>query len=76
MNGPARQAQTLVATVPETEYHIIGTGDYDGDTKADILWRHATRGEVWLWLMNGTVRLSETCVASVADAGYQTVKVK
>ena len=33
-----------------------GAGDYDGDGKADILWRHATQGDVWVWLMNGTAR--------------------
>ena len=42
----------------------------DADTKADILWHHATRGEVWVWLMDGTVKLSEYYVASVPDTGY------
>ena len=53
-----------------------GRGDYDGDGKADILWHHATRGEVWVWLMNGAAKLSETYVATVPETGYQIVKVK
>ena len=34
---PARQ-------IPHS--HLISSGDYNGDRKADILWHHATRGEV------------------------------
>jgi DNA-binding winged helix-turn-helix (wHTH) protein len=31
---------------------------------------------VWVWLMNGTMKLSETYVATVPDTGYQIVKAK
>ena len=31
-------------------------GDFTGDMKSDILWHHATRGEVWLWPMDGAGR--------------------
>ena len=50
----------------------IGAGDFSGDGKGDVLWRHATRGEVWLWPMNGTTVLSETNVATV-DPAYDIV---
>ena len=60
--------------IPDADYRIAGNGDYDGDGKADILWHHATRGEVWVWLMNGTVKMTETWVATVPDTGYRIVK--
>jgi hypothetical protein len=50
----------------------IGAGDFSGDGKGDVLWRHATRGEVWLWPMNETTVLSETYAATV-DPAYDIV---
>ena len=32
-------------------YEIIGTGDFDGDGKSDILWRNDS-GEAYIWEMN------------------------
>jgi hypothetical protein len=47
--------------------------DFTGDSKSDILWHHATRGEVWIWGMDGTTRLSGTGVGTVPDAEYRIV---
>jgi hypothetical protein len=70
MNGVTKLSETWLAPVPDTNYRIVNTGDYDGDAKADILRHHATRGEVWVWLMDGVTRLSGTCVATVPDTAY------
>ncbi len=45
--------------------------DFDGDGRSDILWHHATRGEVWIWLMNGTTVRSRNYIGTVPDTGYQ-----
>jgi transcriptional antiterminator Rof (Rho-off) len=63
-----------VATVPDTGYRPVNCGDYDLDGKADIAWHHATRGEVWIWLMDGTTSVSETWVGTVPDVGYRIIR--
>jgi len=48
-----------------------GRGDFTGDLKSDILWRHASGGDVWLWPMDGASRTSETHVRTVADTNWE-----
>jgi hypothetical protein len=45
--------------------------DFTGDLKSDILWRHATQGDLWLWPMDGATRLSETHVRTLAEPGWE-----
>ena len=74
MNGATRESVTWVGAVPDTTYQIAATGDYNGDTMADLLWRNVVNGEVWVWLMNGTAPASETLVATVPDLGYRIIR--
>ena len=63
-----------MTNVCDTGYQPAASGDYDVDGKSDILWHHATRGDVWVWLMNGPIRSTETYVTTVWDTGYQIVR--
>ena len=46
-------------------------GDFTGDRKSDILWRHGSLGEVWLWPMDGVTRVSESYVRTVPDTNWE-----
>jgi hypothetical protein len=45
--------------------------DFDGDRKSDILWRHATQGDVWLWPMDGAAKTAETFIRTVPDTNWE-----
>ncbi len=45
--------------------------DFDGDRKSDILWRHGTQGDMWLWRMEGATRTQDLYVGMVADASWE-----
>jgi hypothetical protein len=42
-----------------SNWHIVGTGDFNGDNKTDILWRNDI-GTLQVWTMNGLSVLSTT----------------
>ena len=52
MNGLTAVSQGAVGTNPGPTWHIKGTGDFNFDGMADILWQNDD-GTPAIWLMNG-----------------------
>jgi hypothetical protein len=51
----------------QSYWSIAGTGDYNGDSKADILWRH-TDGTAYVWNMDGFATIGEGAIRQVNNS--------
>ena len=77
MNGTAFESENIFSSVPDTNWRIAGTGDFNGDGKTDILWRYHGSGTYQglnvIWHMNGTAFQSETVFSQIADTNWRLV---
>src|SRR5437879_833795 len=73
MNGLSiKPTEGYLRTVADQSWQVAGIGDFDGDGKADILWRNSASGQNYLYPMNGTtIKPSEGFIRSVADPAWQ-----
>jgi hypothetical protein len=39
--------------VSDTDWKIIGTGDFNNDSNPDYLWQHQVRGDIYIWFTDG-----------------------
>jgi hypothetical protein len=68
MNGGTITSSLSVTTVPDPDnWKVAGNGDYDGDGKSDILWRHATTGQNHMYLMDSSTVAGSLSVTTVPD---------
>jgi hypothetical protein len=71
MNGTAIGAdEGYLRTVADQNWAMAAVGDFDGDGRADILWRHAASGENYVYLMNGALIAGEGYIRQVADPNW------
>jgi len=62
-----------LSTVTDTNWHIVGTGDFNGDGKVDILWRNYADGRNLVWYMNGVSSIGWASLSTVTDTNWQIV---
>jgi len=69
MNGTTLVGGFAVATVaPAAGWDIQGVGDFNGNGRADVLWRNTGTNQIAIWLMNGSTISSAGVVQTVAAA--------
>jgi chitodextrinase len=68
--GTVTAAATGVATAVDASWAVAGVADFDGDGKADVLWRNSATGGNMLWLMNGGAIASAVAVNAMSDLGW------
>jgi hypothetical protein len=72
LNGPQWIGSAELLTVSDLSWQIVGTGDFNNDGNADILWRYTEGpGFVYVWYMNGTNWIGGGDIISVADQNWQ-----
>jgi hypothetical protein len=76
MNGANQIAggSALVCPNPGPSWKAIGTGDFNGDGLADILWQNAN-GQAAIWEMNGTSQIAggSAAVGPNPGPGWQAI---
>src|SRR5437879_1707087 len=71
-----KPTEGFIRTVADQNWQVVGVGDFDGDGKADILWRNSTTGQNYLYLVNGlTIKGTEGYLRTVADPNWQVAGV-
>lgn len=65
------------SVVADTNWKIVGTGDYDRDGHTDLFWRHEVSGAVAAWRFIGTTRVAAVSLtpATVADTSWKIVAI-
>jgi subtilisin family serine protease len=73
IQGLAIGGTANLCTVTDTSWQIVGTGDFNGDEKVDILWRNYANGKNSVWYMNGVAVIGGANLCSVTDTSWQIV---
>ena len=48
----------LTARPVDTNWKIVGCGDFNADGKSDLIWQNQSTGQLYYWLMNGVTMQS------------------
>jgi hypothetical protein len=57
-DGVTKKGGDVIHSEPDSNWKIMGTGDFDADGKADILWWNQSTGLTAVMLVDGTTRKS------------------
>src|SRR5438132_2834769 len=77
MNGTQILAgEGYLRTVADPNWTVAGIGDFDGDGRADILWRNTSTGQNYIYFMDGTtIKPTDGFIRTVADQSWQVAGI-
>ena len=74
LNGTEVTGLAALPTVSDANWKIVGTGDYNSDTRVDIMWRYAGPGGYNLiWFMDGVDPTALGDLPAVPDLNWRIV---
>ncbi|PWB82151.1 MAG: hypothetical protein C3F08_00390 [Candidatus Methylomirabilota bacterium] len=62
-----------VMPVGDLNWEIVGSGDFNNDSRTDILWRNISNGANVVWFMNGTEWSGSAELLPVGDQSWEIV---
>ena len=75
MDGTAFLGEAVFSQIPDLNWRIAGTGDFNRDGNTDILWRYygtgAYQGLNVIWYMNASTFTGETVFSQVLDTDWK-----
>lgn len=72
MEGLTIQSSASLTTQPDINWTIALIADFQGDGRADILWRNRSTGAMSIWLMNGATIASTRELPSI-DPNFKVI---
>jgi hypothetical protein len=74
-NGSFATNSANLSSTVTTDWHIVGTGDFNGDGRVDILWRNANSGQLsdWLGTSSGSFVSNSANFSSTVTTDWQVV---
>ncbi len=70
IQGLAIIGSTYLYTISDTDWKIVGTGDFNGDGKVDMLWRNNTNGQNAVWYMDGVAIIGSAIIYTISDPDW------
>jgi hypothetical protein len=61
-DGTTVTGGTVIWTEPDTNWSIVGKGDFDGDGVLDYVWRNSSTGQVYLMFMTSPTKVKSGAV--------------
>lgn len=77
MNGPTiLYSRYLTPNAAPLTWKLRGSGDFNADGKADLVWQNVTTGEVVCWLMDGALQYSAAWITPSVHPSWEIASVR